>query len=166
MAECYGTVDGYRLYCFDRNNLHANDPDDKIQAALVVASEWLDSQYRNSFPGLKVGQRAQVREWPRTGAQDIYGYAIDQTTVPVEVINATFEAAHRELDNAGSLSVDYTPSRYKRASVDGAVDVEFRHFDNVSDVQVRIAIVDQILRPILTSQQGMLSNTVGQAIRA
>ncbi len=166
MAEFYGTVDGYREYCFDRNSLHKNEPDDKIQAALLVASEWLDSEYRSSFPGLKVGLREQVREWPRTGSQDIYGYAISEKSVPVEVINATYEAAHRELDNTGSLSVDYTPSRYKRASVDGAVDVEFRHFDSASEAQIKIMIVDQILRPVLTGPQGMLSNTVGQAVRA
>ena len=165
MAEFYGTVDGYRQYCFDRNTNNVNHPDDKIQAALVVASEWLDAEYRGSFPGLKVGLREQVREWPRTGAQDIYGYAISEASVPVEVVNATYEAAIRELTSSGSLSVDYTPARYKRASIDGAVDVEYRHFDSPSEAQTRIMIVDQVLRPVLTGRLGMVSNTVGQAVR-
>lgn len=166
MADFYGTIDGYRQYCSDRNNLHVNDPDDQIGAALIVASEWLDAEYRSSFAGLKVGLRAQVREWPRTGAQDIYGYAISETAVPTEVVNATYEAAHRELDNPGSLSVDYTPAKYKSATVNGAVSVEYRHFDSASEAQTRIMVVEQILGPVLTGRGGMLSSNVGQSVRA
>lgn len=166
MADNYGTIDGYRAYCFDRNNLHANDADDKIAAALLVASEWLDATYRSSFPGLKVGMREQVREWPRTGATDIYGYAITNDNVPPEVTHATYEATHRELDNAGSLSQDYTPSKYKTASVNGAVAVEFVQFDNASEVQTRIQIVDQLLGPIMTGRSASLSGHSGHSVRA
>lgn len=166
MADNYGTVSGYRVYCDARNSLNSNEADDKIEAALLVASEWIDATYRASFPGLKVGMRAQVREWPRTGAQDIYGYEISQNSVPTEIENATYEAAHREIASPGSLSVDYTPAKYKSAQVDGAVSVEYRHFDSAAEAQVRIQIVDQILRPVLTGRLGMLSSNVGQSVRA
>lgn len=166
MADYYGTVSGYKDYCFARNNLHSNEADDKILAALLVASEWIDAVYRNSFPGLKVGMRDQLREWPRTGAQDIYGYAISNTTIPIEIVNATYEATHREIDNSGSLSTDYTPSKYKSASVNGAVSVEYMQFDSPMDAQMRITIVDQILRPVLTGNLTGVSNTVGRSVRA
>lgn len=166
MAVNYGTVNGFREYCFARNNLHSNESDDKILAALLVASEWLDANYRASFPGLKVGLREQEREWPRTGATDVYGYAISDDSVPVEIENATYEATHREIDNSGSLSTDYTPAKYKSASVSGAVSVEYRQFDSAMEAQMRITIVDQILRPVLTGSGGLLSSNVGQSQRA
>ena len=166
MADNYGTVNGYRTYCIARNNLHSNEADDKIQAALLVASEWLDAVYRSSFPGLKVGLRAQEREWPRTGAIDIYGYAISESGVPTEIENATYEATHREIENPGSLSVDYTPTKYKSASVDGAVSVQFQQFDSAAETQIRITIVDQILGPVLTGSSGTNSKYSGSIVRA
>lgn len=166
MADYYGTVNGYRTYCIARNSLHSNEAEDKILAALLVASEWIDATYRASFPGLKVGLRAQVREWPRTGAQDIYGYAISENSVPTEIENATYEATHREIESQGSLSTDYTPAKYKTASVNGAVSVEYRAFDSAAEAQTRINIVDQILRPVLTGISGTLSSNVGNSVRA
>lgn len=166
MAVNYGTVNGYRVYCSARNNLHSNESDDKILSALLVASEWLDATYRASFPGLKVGLREQEREWPRTGATDVYGYAISENSVPTEVENATYEATHREIDNPGSLSVDYTPAKYKSASVQGAVSVEYRQFDSAMEAQTRINVVDQILSPVLTGAGGLLSRNVGHSVRA
>lgn len=165
MADNYGTVEGYRAYCIARNSLNSNEADDKIQSALLVASEWIDATYRASFPGLKVGLREQVREWPRTGAQDVYGYAISEKSIPVEIENATYEAAHREIASTGSLSVDYTPSKYKTASVNGAVSVEYRQFDAALESQTKIIIIDQILQPILTGRLGTISSMVGQAVR-
>ncbi len=166
MAVNYGTVDGYRVYCIARNSLNSNESDDKILAALLVASEWIDASYRNSFPGLKVGLREQEREWPRTGATDIYGYAISENSVPTEVENATYEATHREIENRGSLSIDYTPAKYKSASVQGAVSVEYRQFDSAMETQTRINVVDQMLSPVLTGYGGKLSGMVGQSLRA
>ena len=165
MADFYGNVAGYHAYCTARDHLHGNHQDDKVAAALIVASEWIDAVYRSGFGGLKVGQRAQLREWPRSGAVDIYLYAISSTTVPLEIENATYEAAHREIENQGSLSTDYTPSKYKRASVDGAVSVEYKTFDSAAEAQTRLVIVDQILAPILTNKP-QASSHAGYTIRA
>ena len=167
MPTNYGTVEGYKAYCVERNNPHATDADAEILAALIIASEWLDGRYRTSFPGLKVGGREQEREWPRTGATDIYGYAISAGSVPSEVVNATYEATHRELDSAGSLSVDYTPNKYKSATVQGAVGVVYNTFDNALEAQTKIMIVDTILGPLLTGKNFTeASPYAGSSVRA
>lgn len=167
MDEFYGTAAGFRAYHIARgNDVPAEAADDEtVEEWLLVSSEWLDARYQSSFPGLKVGMRDQVREWPRNSAFDIYGYAILSTSVPREVINATYEAALRESASPGSLSVDYTPSKYKRASVDGAVSVEFAGFNSAWDAQKQIPIVDQILYPILTGS-GNVSALSGDVVRA
>lgn len=146
----YGTVSGFTTYVEERQ-ITTSDDDDRIQAALIVASEWLDAIYRRSFGGLKVGERAQEREWPRIGVFDVYGYTIPSDSVPREIIYATYEAAIRDIATPGVLSLDYTPPKYKQASVSGAVSVTYSEFDSIRDVQVKFAKIDEILSAILST---------------
>jgi hypothetical protein len=164
MVDFYGSVAGFETYLTARNHDQGTHSNTEIEAALLVASEWLDARYRSSFSGFKIEQRAQVREWPRSGAIDVYGYAVSAESIPVEVENATYEAARRELASSGSLSVDFLPNKYKSAQVDGAVNVQYRIFDNASEAQTRLQIVDEILAPILTGR-GMGSGVTGYAMR-
>lgn len=167
MGDFYGTAAGFKAYHIARgNDVPAEAVDDAtVEEWLLVASEWLDGRYRSSFPGLKVGMRDQLREWPRNSAFDIYGYVVPSTSVPREVENATYEAALRQGQKAGALSVDYTPAKYKRAAVDGAVSVEYAGFASAFDAQTQIPIVDQILAPILTGC-GNVSALSGSTVRA
>lgn len=147
----YGSVASFKTYHTARGRDVAAYGDPAIGAALLVASECLDARYQAKFPGFKIGQRAQIREWPRTGGIDIYGYSIAVDTVPTEIENATYELALRQLQSPGSLSVDWTPNKYRRASVDGAVAVEYASFGSSTDIQTQFNVVDEILGPILTA---------------
>ncbi len=147
----YGSVASFKTYHNARGRDITAYADPAILAALLVASEWIDARYQSKFPGFKVGQRSQVREWPRTGGVDIYGYSIAADSVPTEVENAVYELALRQLQSPGSLSVDWTPNKYRRASVDGAVAVEYQSFSNSTEVQTQFTVVDEILSTILTA---------------
>lgn len=164
MTDRYGTYAGFVAYCVARNHSHAVYNETDADAARLVASEYLDASYRSSFPGLKVDGRAQVREWPRTGACDVYGYTVSSAYVPAEVEHATYELMHRELDAQGSLSVDFTPSKYKRVAVDGAVSVEYSNVTDAGELQTKMPIVDQILAPLLVNR--MAGGLSGKALRA
>lgn len=159
----YGSVNGFNAYCIERGITPANDDNSVIQSGLIIASEWLDAIYRSSFPGLKVGQRSQEREWPRTGAQDIYGYSVASDAVPREIEYATYEATLRQIATPGCLSIDYTPPKYKQASVSGAVSVTYSSFDNVRDAQIKFQKIDEHLAPILRTNRD--SGLVGSAAR-
>lgn len=168
MADFYGSAAGFRIYHSARGrNVAAYDDDDEVEAALLVASERNDAKYRSAFAGYKVGYRDQVREWPRASAFDIYAYSIPSDSVPTEMINATYEAALRQLVTPGSLSVDWTPSKYKRVSIDGAVSAEYTVFGGAMDVQTQFAIIDEILAPILTGgvAAGQASALSGGVVR-
>lgn len=156
----YGSAAGFRHYHALRGRETAAWTDVQVEAKLILASEWLDGRYRGSFGGNKVGSRVQVREWPRVGATDRDGYAIADAVVPTEIEYATYEGALRELENAGSLSVDWTPPKYKRVSVDGAVSVEYASFDTAADAQSRFIAIDYLLAPIL-SAGGAISSLSG-----
>lgn len=164
MMPFYGSPDGFRTYHSARNRDVSQYTDDKINGALLLSSEWLDNRYRNSFPGWKVGMRAQVREWPRYSAFDVYGWSIPSDSIPPETENATYEAALRDLVAPGSLSVDWAPQQYRRATVEGAVSVEYNIFGSAFDVQTRFMVIDEILSGILTGS-GNVSPLSGSACR-
>lgn len=151
MTDFYGTADGLRAYCTQRDIDLPTDAadDDFVNAKLLLASETLDGRYRTQFPGLKVGMRAQIREWPRNAAYDRYGYAVSNESVPPEIVNSTYELAIREILSPGILAPDYTPNPYKSVSVDGAISVQFTPFNEASDIQTQFVTVDQILSALL-----------------
>lgn len=126
----YGTLVEATTYHSDRGNsawAAATDPDKNT--ALQRATEFIDTTYLSLWPGYKTGGRAQELEWPRTDAWVEDGAtisAIGDAVIPNEVINATYEAALRELASPGALTPDVTPGELVRsASVDGAVSVEY-----------------------------------------
>jgi hypothetical protein len=151
MTDFYGTASGFRSYLTTRGITAPTgaDDDDTVGAKLVVSSEWLDARYNTLFPGRKTNGRSQEREWPRLGASDHEGYAIDYTLTPVEVEYATYEAARREFTTPGVLSRDYTPNKYQKVAVSGAVSVDYTNFNSAQDTQIQLQIVSDILRPLL-----------------
>lgn len=155
MPDHYGTVTGFREYHDARGNTlppSMMGDDDFVAAKLLVASEWIDARFRSQFPGRKVGGREQVREWPRDRAVDIYDQPLEG--IPREIENATYEAALIEGGSSGTLSMNWTPGKYKSVSVDGAVSVEYAGFGSLADVQAHFAIINEILSAILTGGDG------------
>lgn len=160
----YGTVAAFRAYHTARGRDTTAYDDTEVEAAKLITSEWIDAKYRAGWPGLKLGQREQVRDWPRTGGFDVNGDSISSESVPTEVDDATYEGTLRELQTPGALSVDYTPSKYTRVSIDGAISVAYADRSAV-DVQTQFQVIDQILSPILTGYGAVsgLSGKVGRA---
>jgi hypothetical protein len=162
----YGDETGYRAYHTARGRDVENDEGTAILSSLIVASDWIDGTYRSMWPGTKVGGREQIRDWPRYGVVDINGQPVPSDVPPVEVDNATYEAAYREIANPGSLSMDYTPSKYKRVSIDGALSVDFAGFNSAADMQTQYTVIDQILYPILGTSATSNSKLSGEVRRA
>lgn len=161
----YGTVAGFRAYHTARGRSTASYGEAEVDAAKLIASEWIDTAFFNPLPcGVyRVGQRAQVRAFPVTGWTDAAGYSVGSASVPTEVENATYEATLRELQGAGALTKDYTASKYKRVRVEGAVDVEYASM-SASDAQTQFPIIGQILAPLFrTAGMSALSSVVVRA---
>ena len=158
----YGTVAGFRIYHTARGRDVStwDDDDATIEAAKLVASEKLDGM--QAWPGFKTGGRDQVREWPRTDVQDREDYTVPYETVPTEVENATYELTLKELQSPGSLTVDYTSSKYTRVSIDGAVSVQYAD-RSAYEMQTQYPIVMQILAPLIGGK--ITSGLSGVALR-
>lgn len=106
-ANSYATEAMADTYFDDRANADwtGNTTGDK-EAALIRASIAIDGLYRSRFPGYRTNFRSQGLEWPRTMAYDAEGILVAGNTIPQEIIDATCEAAVRELTTAGSMIPD------------------------------------------------------------
>lgn len=164
MPDFYGTVAEADAYHAARANAAWAGDDVVKQAALIRASVYIDGRYRkllasgvwqSLFPGVKTEGRGQAREWPRTGAEDYEGHAIPSDQVPVEVEQAAYEAALRELAEPGSLSPDFVAaSTVKRQKV-GPIEEEFSvgaGADGAASVRPVISIIDEMIAPVLVAR--------------
>lgn len=156
----YGTVSGFKVYVDARGGSYAGNTDDQVLAALVRASTYIDGAYRAVLPGYKSGRREQALEWPRTNARDAAGEAIAYDAVPVEIENATYEGAIRELASPGSLNPDVAAGGggLKREKV-GPLETEY--FSNGSTQATFIAI-----KQALSGLLPVGSSYVGAVVRA
>ncbi len=102
-SNSYVGESDFGVYCDDRGITPATGD---AEAALVRATQWIDATYGARFPGSRLNGRDQALQWPRSSASDLSGNLIADDEVPVEVINATCEAALRELTELGSLAPD------------------------------------------------------------
>lgn len=145
----YGSAAAFETYHEARGRTIPGTWDtDHIEAALLVASEWLDDKYGERFYGFPTGGYTQERQWPRTLAYTntypVYVFATDE--IPDEVVEAAYEVAWREANEPGCLSVDFTPSKYSSVSIDGALYVKFDNSIEAQDVQKQIEPVERIMR--------------------
>ncbi|SDT52679.1 DnaT-like ssDNA-binding protein [Pseudomonas prosekii] len=160
MPEFYGTVAEADAYHQARANVGWTGDDVAKQAALIRASVYIDGKYQaqstcgrweSLFSGTKTGGRAQPLQWPRTGATDNEGHAIPPNEVPIEIEQATYESALREIAVPGSLSPDYVASgAIKRQKVD-VLEIEYQTASTGSGVPTRpvITVVDELVAPLL-----------------
>lgn len=165
MPDFYGTLAGADSYHADRGNAAWTGIDTVKQSALVRASAYIDGRYRlrwpsgrwvSQFSGTKAGGRAQMLEWPRNGATDYEDQLIPGDSVPIEVEQATYEAALRELVAPGSLSPDYSPSALVKSETVGPLKTDYAVAEaSTGDSPPNrpvIPAVDEILAPVLTAR--------------
>ncbi len=167
MPEIYGTVAEADTYLADRGFIEwaGLDNDDKL-AALLIASEYVDTTYGSQFDGSKVGGRAQERQWPRKNAHDIYGNRLPADEVPIEAEHATYQLALRQGTAPGSLTADFNASQViKKARVEGAVSVEYGGDGSLTDSTAVFPVVDGIIAPLLSAAGTGFSSLSGSRVR-
>lgn len=150
-ANSYASLDEANAYHTARgNNFTWAGIDIAKEAALIRATQWLDGRYGHRWPGTRWRLRLQALDWPRVDAYDRDAGLIDGSLIPVEVLNATCEAAMRELVTPGVLSPDLTPGTSKvLVEVKGIRWDRLRASAGVNDMTLTITAVDRILSPLI-----------------
>jgi hypothetical protein len=160
-AESYLSVSAFKTYADGRGLSYSGKTDPQVEQALRRGTAWLDGRYGPRFVGARLNGRAQALAWPRTGAYDDAGEEVAGDDLPAEVMNATAEAAHRELTAPGSLLPDVAATggvKRKRVKA-GTVETEAEYVVPLRP-GVGVPVVDGILRPLLKS-----ASFVGEAVR-
>lgn len=124
-ANSYLSKADFQTYAGARGLAYDGKTDEEIEAALIRGTSWLDSTYRARWPGTRLNGRAQPLVWPRSNATDADGEEIAEDEIPQEVLDATAEAAFRELIEAGSLSPDMERGGDIRRLKAGSVEIEY-----------------------------------------
>lgn len=92
-ANAYITVAYFKSYCDDRAISYAGFSDTAIQAAIVLATDYVDTRF--DYKGKRLNGRQQPTEFPRSNCYDADRRLV--IGIPVEVKDAVSEYAHRAL---------------------------------------------------------------------
>lgn len=153
MADYYGSLEEATAYMAARGYAWTGSDADK-EAALLRGSEYVDSLglVKPCFwVGSKTGGRAQVRQWPRTGAVDGFGEPIANDEVPQEIIEASYQAAYRELASPGSLSPDYIASDTFKSAKVGPLEVTYAtSSDGSIPTKPVVSVINDLIGPLMT----------------
>jgi hypothetical protein len=159
----YGNPTEFNQYCTNRGYIV---PEGDVTDALVRASQYIDSIYGSSFIGYRTHGREQPRAWPRVSAYDTEGYYIDPEETPVEVRQATYESALRELQSPGSLQPDIIPGKIKESVTVGSVSVTYATSGTVQSQLPVMTVLNGLLAPLLGGNDGgWASSLVGRSER-
>lgn len=121
------------------------------ETALRRATAWIDATYRGRWQGSRVNGRDQALDWPRYNVTDLGGWPVDYATIPAEVVNATCEAAVREVVTPFCLTPDVVIGREKiLTGVKGITWTPMRAAASAADLQ-----------PVLTAVDGLLGSLLG-----
>lgn len=149
-ADAYASLAAALAYHAAMGNAGwASAVDADRETALRRATKWIDATYRKRWIGFRVNGRAQPLDWPQTGVFDRDGFAVDSTTIPDEVVNATCEAALRELTTPGMLLPDYVPAERVKTASAGPVSITYADSKDATDVLPILAVVEGILSRLI-----------------
>ncbi|WLS01738.1 DnaT-like ssDNA-binding protein [Shinella oryzae] len=147
----YGDDAGFTAYAAAAGYTFPDGSTDEQKAAARQRGSLVIDRYEPRFSGRRTGGFVQERAWPRTGATTYYGEAIPADTVPVAIINASYEAAFLELTNPGSLSPVVNGAESIKREKIGPIETEYAvaSSSNVADL---IALST----PVVTTIEGLL----------
>lgn len=122
-ANAYVAVADCAAYAVARGKTFPTSPVNAAEQAIIRATQGLDGKYGASYPGERLNGRAQALGWPRTDAYDMADNLIASNAVPVEIVQATCEAAIRELATPDAMLPDL--ERSIRTLKAGSVEIEY-----------------------------------------
>ncbi len=143
-ADSYVSVADAKAYWDDIGFDYSAYDDTEIEQALRRSTAWVDGRYRRRFPGARTNGRGQALEWPRTSVYDFDGNEVPADEIPVEIQNATAEAAKREVAGT-TLSPDVTTGTIAKRERVGSLEVEYAGIPSASAQRPTVLAVEEIL---------------------
>lgn len=101
-ANAYITVAELKAYWLNRND-PLYDPDGNLQAAIIIASQYVD--LNNTWRGY-IREDVQTLDWPRSEVIDDEGRRLSESAIPKALKNAICEYAKRQITSQIQPDVD------------------------------------------------------------
>lgn len=161
-ANSYTTLDDAITYCTDHGLTFAASPSTLGEAALIRASIAIDARYSGSYPGYRMAGRSQGLQWPRAAAYDASGWLISDREIPIEIIQATIEAAVRELVEPNSMMPDLERGGQIQSIRAGPVEITY---SSTASARTTFTLIDGILSNVLSGLGGSGGGLFGMAVR-
>jgi hypothetical protein len=136
-------------YASARGKVFPSSPAAPAEAAIRIATSWIDATYRGRFPGRRLNGREQALEWPRSGATDTNGEEVASDEVPQEIVNAVCEAAIREFAKPGTLAPDLKRGGAIKSVKAGSVQVDYMAG---ASAETTFKAIDQALSSLLPAR--------------
>jgi hypothetical protein len=162
-ADAFVSLSVFQTYCTAKGyDLAAFDPELAQEPAIRRGTAYLSTAI--SWPGRRAHGREQSLAWPREGVEDAEGWAIPSDEVPVEVKQATCEAAFYELRTPNGLAPAVNLTQQVKSKQVGPMRKEF--FAGPMTAQAArpvLTIIRDILAPLLAPTGR--NPLVGMAVR-
>ena len=158
-ANSYVAVDDCKAYCDARGLTFSASPTAEGEQALIRATQAIDAMYGARYPGYRTNGRDQSLQWPRAEATDAEGEEIADDEIPQEIIDATCEAAVRELATPGSMMPDLERGGRIQSLQAGSVAITY---GSNAEAVTTFQTIDGVLAGLLGSP---VASFVGRAVR-
>lgn len=153
-ANSYVSVEQFNAYRQGLYGASASETPELVEAALRRATMYVDLRYVDKWIGYRTTGRVQALAWPRTINNRAYREFIGIDEIPREIIQATCEAAIRELASPNSLMPDYNPSeRIVRERV-GPIETEYAKSGSSLP---QVPLIDNLLRSLVSASAGSMT---------
>lgn len=152
-ATSYLSVADADQYHEDHGNADWTGADEIKQAALINATQYVDSHYQ--WATGRKGSKAQALAWPRLYAEGAEGYAIESNEIPSAVEHATAYLARESL-----IGTDLQPTETRKTASETVVGAVAVTYEPGSPIAPRFAMVDNMLAGLI------YSGVQGQVVRA
>lgn len=161
-ADAYAELDAVADYAAARGLTFPSSPSAAGEEAIIRGTASIEARYGGRFPGLRLRGRNQGLLWPRSAAYDVDGWLIPADQVPVEVIQATCEAAIREFAAPGSMMPDLARGGAIQSISAGSVSISWAMNASMRTV---FTLIDGIVARILSGTGGGGGGLFGTAVR-
>lgn len=154
--QVYGNLVDAELYLAARIGSDIWDTKDNNvkNRALITATRLLDRQI---WQGTKTVD-SQLLDWPRIGVVDAEGIAVDDATVPQDIVDGSFEFALMLINNTELVNEDTTGSNIQRLKAGEVETWFFRPTLGKSRIpSVVLELVGQYLDSALNAEKGFIS---------
>lgn len=150
-ANTYASLSYVDAFCDELGLVEwASCSTDERNAAILRGMAYIESF---SFKGVKC-DAYQSLKWPRSGASDEDGYAIDEDMIPPNLLKAVARAAYEEAVSPGTLQSTRTGG-VKREKVDV---IEIEYFADSGESEKIFDAINGYLRGLL--EDGSFSNVL------